>query len=127
MNARFGEHVQRVHAEDHLLERPARKPAHQQHVELVQRDAVGSEEAGADLADDARRRDRYHLVAGCRERVPEPARVPRPGRPEDADAHQPANERSSTSGASAPPWNVRPESALVSATTAGLNSIGSMS
>ena len=38
-----------------------------------------------------------------------------------------ANERSSTSGASPPPWWARPDSVLVSVTAAGLNSIGSMS
>jgi hypothetical protein len=118
--------VQRVHPEDHLLEGPARQTAHEQGVQLVQRHAFRPEHAAV-LADEPRRRDRHDLMAAGGERLADPARVPRPGRSQDADAHQAANERSSTSGASEPPWKVRPESLLVSATTAGLNSIGSIS
>ena len=131
---RDGEDVQHVHAEDHLLERAARKPAHDQQVERIEHVAVGPEHMhvpiATDLGPQPRGRDREHVVAAIGERIQQPARVPGAGRAENPDpkpAGHLANERSSTSGASPPPWCARPDSVLVSVTAAGLNSIGSTS
>ena len=106
----LGEDVQRVHPEDHLLERAAREPTDDQQVERVERSAVGTEHVHASAGVDDRTKphsgDREHLVTASGERSDQPARVPRAGRAEDGDAERTAhdvNERSSTSGASSPP------------------------
>ena len=105
-----GEDVQRVHAEDHLLQRAAGQAADEQQVQRVEHDAVGPEHVHVavlvDLGLQARGGDREHLVAASGERAEQPARVPGAGRAEHADAQPPGhcvNERSSTSGASPPP------------------------
>ncbi len=130
----LGEHVQRVHAEDHLLERAAGEPANDQQVERIQDGAIGPQHvhlsALVDLGLKSRRGDREHLVTASGEGVHETARVPRAGRAEHPDVQSRGhrvNDRSSTSGARPPPWWARPDWVLVSVTAAGLNSIGSMS
>ena len=128
------EHMQRVHAEDHLLERTAGKAADEQQIQLVQHHALWAEHVSITLLVDfgvhSRSGDRDHVVAASDERGEQPARVPGARRPEHSDMQAPghcSNERSSTSGASMPPWWTRPDSVLVSVTAAGLNSSGSMS
>ena len=85
-----GEHVQRVHAEDHLLQRAAREPADEQQVQRIQHVAVGAEHAHVavlvDLGLQPRGRDREHLVAASGERAEQPARVPGAGGAEHSDA-----------------------------------------
>ena len=76
------------------------------------------------------RRHRKRPVAASGQRLQQPPCVPGPRGAEHPDAQplgQPANERSSTSGACPPAWWARPDSVLVSVTSAGLNSSGSMS
>ena len=69
-DAVLGEDVQRIHAEDHLLQRAAGEPADDQQVQRVQRHAVGSEHvdvsALVDLGLQPRGGDREHLVAASR-------------------------------------------------------------
>ena len=102
--------MQRVHPEDHLLERAPRKPAHDQQVERLERVAVGPEDVHVPVTIDdgpqPRGRDREHVVTAIGESRQQPPRVPRAGRAQYPDSQRgghPANERSSTSGASPPP------------------------
>ena len=92
----LGEDVQRVHAEDHLLQRAAGKPADDQQVERVEPGAVGPEDVhvpvGVDLGLEPRGGDREHLVAASGERADQPAGMPGAGRAEHSDP-EPAGHR----------------------------------
>ena len=86
-------------------------------------------DAVADARDQARDGHRAARVAAGRQRALQAPRVPAAGAAQDGDA-QPrahANERSSTAGAGAPPWKLRPLAVFVKrAPPPGLNSSGSI-
>ena len=121
-HAALGEHVQRVDAEDDLLERAARDAADDHGVAVVE---PADRDVAVDAPDHARHGHEPVLVAARRERVGQLPRVPAAARPEDRD-RQPQNERSSTSRLTRPASKLRPLSTLVSLICAGLNSSGSI-
>ena len=122
VDARHGERVQRVDAEDHLLERAARDAAHDHGVAAVE---AGHRDVAVDAPDHARHGHEPVLVPPRLERVGELPRVPAAARSEDRDG-QPQNERSSTSRLTRPASKLRPLPRLVSLICAGLKSSGSI-
>ena len=114
--------MQRVDAEDHLLERAARDAAHDHRIAAVE---AGHSDVTVDAPDHACHGHEPMLVASRRERVGELLRVPSAARPEDRDG-QPQNERSSTSRLTWPASKLRPLPTLVSLICAGLKSSGSI-
>ena len=89
-----GQHVQRVDAEDDLLERAARDPAHDHDVAPVQAAMLG---AAVDPAHHPRHRGEFARMPARGQRALEPLGVPAAGRAEDRDAqglaHRPAGAR----------------------------------
>ena len=120
------ERVQRVDAEDHLLERAARDAADEHRVAAVELELAAAHGDGAvDPPDHAGHLHQAMLVATRREGVDQLLRMPAAGRSQDRDG-QPQNERSRTSRLTWPASKLRPLSTLVSRTCAGLKSSGSI-
>ena len=120
------ERVQRVDAEDHLLERAARDAADDHGVAAVEQTSRLRTATSPSMRPTMRvTGTSAMLVAARRERVGQLLRVPAAGRPQDRDG-QPQNERSSTSRLTAPASKLRPLSTLVSLICAGLKSSGSI-
>ena len=75
-----GEHVQRVHPEDHLLQRAAGEAADEQQLHPIEHDAFGPEHVHVTVVVDfglqSRGRDRDHLVAASGQRGEQPTRMP---------------------------------------------------
>ncbi len=118
--------MQRIDAEDDLLERAARDAADDHGVAAVEPDlAAGHRDVAVDAPDHAGHRDEPMLVATRRERVGQLPRVPAAARPQDRDG-QPQKERSSTSRLTRPASKLRPLPTLVSLIWAGLKSSGSI-
>ena len=114
--------MQRVDAEDHLLERAARDAAHDDRVAAFE---AAHRDVAVDAPDHPRHGHEPMLVAPRREGVDQLLRVPSAARPEDRDG-QPQNERSSTSRLTLPASKLRPLPTLVSLICAGLKSSGSI-
>ena len=119
------ERVQRVDAEDHLLERAARDAAHDHGVAAVERLALRTATSPSMRPTMRVTGHEPVLVAARRERVGQLPRVPAAARPQDRDG-QPQNERSSTSRLTRPASKLRPLPTLVSLICAGLKSSGSI-
>ena len=118
--------MQRVDAEDDLLERAARDAADDHGVAVVEPDlAAAHRDVAVDAPDHACHGHEPMLVAPRRERVGQLPRVPAAARPQDRDG-QPQNERSSTSRLTRPASKLRPLPTLVSLICAGLKSSGSI-
>ena len=77
-----GQHVQRVHPEDHLLQRAAGEAADEQQLHPIEHDAFGAEHVHVTVVVDfglqSRGRDRDHLVAASGQRGEQSTRVPGP-------------------------------------------------
>src|SRR4051794_25564322 len=87
-HARRDERVQRVDAEDDLLERPARDPADDHDVAALERDvAAADRDAAVDAADHAGHRREGARVPARAERPGDPLGVPAAGRAHHRDAH----------------------------------------
>jgi hypothetical protein len=126
-HAPLGERVQRVDAEDDLLEGAARDAAHDHGVAAVEPElAAAHRDVAVDAPEQARHRHEPMLVATRREGVGKAPRVPAAARSQDRDG-QPQNERSSTSRLTRPASKLRPLATLVSLICAGLKSSGSIS
>jgi hypothetical protein len=120
------ERVQGVHAEDDLLERPARDAPHDHGVAVVEPHVAAAHgDVAVDAPEHARHGQDAMLVPARRQRIGELLRVPAAARPQDRDG-QPQNERSSTSRLTAPASKLRPLATLVSRICAGLNRSGSI-
>ena len=74
--------MQRVHPEDHLLQRAAGKASNEQQFHPIEQDACGPEHAHVTVVVDfglqSRGRDRDHLVAASGQRGEQSTRVPGP-------------------------------------------------
>src|SRR5438034_11611441 len=123
--------MQRIHAIDHLLERSGGNDP-REHGVGVENFRGGNRKAACDAAFGAEARDQPFVgqdpacVATFGQCAAQLVSMPASPRIKNDYLHQSNSEMRSTSGSSRPPWNVRPLVALVSHTSAGLNSIGSI-